>query len=157
MNNHKKLYRDENNKMIGGVCKGLADYFDIDVSLVRALFLLALILKGGGVIIYIILLIVLPKKQLGFGQPYVDYTVPPQGNTVDPFTYQPPVRKKSNFSRIAGVVLIALGSILILDEYHIIPDWDFHYLWPVPMILIGLAIIITSTNNKATEPKSPTE
>jgi phage shock protein C len=157
MNNHKKLYRDEYNKMIGGVCKGLADYFDIDVSLVRALFLLALILKGGGVIIYIVLLIVLPKKQAGFGQPYVDYTVPPQSNTADPFTYQAPVRKKSNFSRIAGVVLIALGSILILDEYHIIPDWDFHHLWPVPMILIGLAIIVTSANNKATEPTSPTE
>jgi phage shock protein C len=73
----KKLYRDEQNKTIGGVCKGLADYFDIDVSIVRALFLLMLIFKGGGVIIYIVLMIVLPKKPYGFGTPGVDYTVPP--------------------------------------------------------------------------------
>ena len=58
----KRLYRDEHRKKIAGVCAGLADYFNMDVSIVRALFLLALILKGGGVVIYIVLWIVLPVK-----------------------------------------------------------------------------------------------
>jgi phage shock protein C len=156
MYNQKKLYRDEYNKMIGGVCKGLADYFDIDVSIVRALFLLALIFKGGGVLIYIVLMIVLPKKPFGMGQPGVDYTVPPQGDAAPPFAYQP-VRKKSSFAVIAGVLLIAVGGMLLLKEYDIIPDWDFRHLWPVPMILIGFAIILTSITSKTTDPKPPIE
>jgi phage shock protein PspC (stress-responsive transcriptional regulator) len=61
--NDKKLYRDDQHKMIGGVCKGLADYFDIDVTLVRAVFLLALVLKGGGVLIYIVVMIILCHRK----------------------------------------------------------------------------------------------
>lgn len=60
----KKLYRDEQHKSIGGVCAGLAEYFNVDVSIVRLVFVLALVLKGVGLIPYIILWIVLPKNQL---------------------------------------------------------------------------------------------
>jgi phage shock protein C len=162
----KKLYRDEQNKTIGGVCKGLADYFDIDVSIVRALFLLMLIFKGGGVIIYIVLMIVLPKKPYGFGTPGVDYTVPPAndfgvppagpqpGFTQEPFVMPPP-RRKSNFSVVAGVVLVFLGGILMLDEYDIIPDWDFEHLWPVPLVIIGLMLILTSAKNNSSNTNPP--
>jgi len=167
MNTTKRLYRDEQNKMIGGVCKGLADYFDIDVSIVRALFLLTLILKGGGVLIYIILMIVLPKKPYAFGNPGVDYTVPPvtdytvppvqpqAGFQQEPFVYQP--RRKSNVSVILGIVLVFLGGILLLDEYDIIPDWDFEHLWPVPLVIIGIMLIFTSSNKKTLDPKPPIE
>ncbi len=57
----KKLYRDTHNKVIGGVCSGLAEYFNVDVSIVRVLFLASLILKGGGFLVYIVLMIVLPS------------------------------------------------------------------------------------------------
>src|SRR5476649_1307276 len=62
----KKLYRDEHHKVIGGVCAGLADYFGIDVSIVRLVFVLTLILKGGGGLLYIILWIVLPKRPFSY-------------------------------------------------------------------------------------------
>ena len=74
---NKTLYRDDMHKVIGGVCAGLAEYFGIDIAIVRLVFLLTLILKGGGVIIYIILWIALPKKPFKMQQPFVDYTVPP--------------------------------------------------------------------------------
>ena len=155
--NEKKLYRDDRNATIGGVCKGLADYFDIDVTIVRALFLLALVLKGGGVLIYIVLVIVMPKKPWGFGTPGVDYTMPPQGQPADPFVYQPAPRRKSNFSLVAGLVLIVLGGILLLDEYDVIPDWDFEHLWPVPLVAIGIMLVLTSAKNKTSDPQPPIE
>lgn len=158
-NYNKKLYRDEQNKMIGGVCKGLADYFDIDVSIVRAVFLLALILKGGGVLIYIVLMIVIPKKPYGFFNPGVDYTMPPpQADPAQPFTFEPkPERKNSNVSLIAGLLLIFFGAILTLDEFDVIPNWDFHHLWPVPLVVIGLVLIFTSGKKKTLDPKPPIE
>jgi phage shock protein C len=155
--NDKKLYRDDRNATIGGVCKGLADYFEIDVTIVRVLFLLALVLKGGGVLIYIVLMVVMPKKPWGFGTPGVDYTMPPQGQPADPFIYQPAPRRKSNFSLVAGLVLIFLGGILLLDEYDIIPDWDFEHLWPVPLVVIGIVLLFTGKKDKPLDPQPPIE
>jgi phage shock protein C len=81
----KKLYRDEFHKKIGGVCAGLAEYFTVDVNIVRVLFVLAFFLHGGGLIVYIVLWIALPKKPYAYFDPTVDYTVPPQ-NTGDQAT-----------------------------------------------------------------------
>ena len=50
----KKLYRSKKNKMIAGVCGGIAEYFDIDPTLVRLLGLVLVLSGGAGVIAYII-------------------------------------------------------------------------------------------------------
>ncbi|MFV0237830.1 MAG: PspC domain-containing protein [Flavobacteriales bacterium] len=59
----KKLTRDPNG-MIGGVCKGIAHYFEFDPSLVRLIYILISIFSAAfpGILTYIILWIVIPKK-----------------------------------------------------------------------------------------------
>ena len=57
----KKLYLDVEDRKIGGVCSGLAAYFDIDVTLIRILFLAGLLCGGFGFWLYIIIWIVAPK------------------------------------------------------------------------------------------------
>lgn len=59
----KKLFRDPDNKYIGGVCGGLGAYFVIDPTWIRVIFLLTLFLGGGGLIVYVILWIVMPKAR----------------------------------------------------------------------------------------------
>jgi len=56
-----KLYRDTDDVRIAGVCSGLAIYFDIDIALVRILFLVALLLGSAGFWLYVILWIAVPK------------------------------------------------------------------------------------------------
>lgn len=56
----KRLMRSSTDKKIGGVCAGLADYFDLDATIVRVVWLLAVFLGGTGVLAYLILWIVLP-------------------------------------------------------------------------------------------------
>jgi phage shock protein C len=58
----KQLLRNESNKMIAGVCSGLADYFGVDPTLVRIGFVIATVAFGIGVLPYIILWIVIPKQ-----------------------------------------------------------------------------------------------
>ncbi len=151
----KKLHRDEHRKVVGGVCAGLAEYFDIDVSIVRLVFLLSLLLKGGGGLIYIVLWIVLPKR--GYIPP-VDYTMPPPPggapyqapgtfNSPSPFHPNPvftPKRGTSTGALIGGIILIMLGAGFLLDQFEIIPDFDFENWWPVILIAIGLVFIFTS-------------
>ena len=172
----RKLYRDEYHKKIAGVCAGLAEYFNIDVAIVRVIFVLALIFHGGGLLIYIIFWIVLPKKPL-FINPNVDYRVPPQ-NMADsgpqftgtpytnaPFPNQPfqsqtsadqpyPMQPRNSTSLVAivfGVVLIMIGGTILLDNFDILPDWDFERLWPVILIVVGCAIMISGERKKPWE------
>ena len=67
MTNHndkpRKLYRSRNGR-IGGVCQGLADYFNIDVTIVRVIFVIALLFVGGGLLAYLLLWLVVPLEPL---------------------------------------------------------------------------------------------
>lgn len=58
----KRLYRIEEGKQIAGVCGGIAEYFDLDPSLVRLLWILFTACAGSGIIAYIIAAIVIPSK-----------------------------------------------------------------------------------------------
>ena len=58
--NGKKLYRNTENKMLAGVCSGIADYFDIDPTLVRLGWVLFSLLGGSGLLAYIIAAIIIP-------------------------------------------------------------------------------------------------
>jgi phage shock protein C len=61
----KHLYRDERNKMLGGVCAGLADYFGVDVTLVRlGVVVLGLAAHVFTLIAYLILWAVMPPQPL---------------------------------------------------------------------------------------------
>ena len=61
MEGNKILYRSRRNRVIAGVCAGLADYFNIDISLMRVLFFVALLCGSFGFWLYIIIWIVAPK------------------------------------------------------------------------------------------------
>jgi phage shock protein PspC (stress-responsive transcriptional regulator) len=60
----RRLYRSANDKVLGGVCAGLANYLKIDPVVIRLLFVLVTITWGAGILLYIILWIVLPTKSL---------------------------------------------------------------------------------------------
>ena len=59
----RKMYRNVDEKAIGGVCSGIAAYFDIDVVIIRLIAVAALIMGTAGFWIYIILMIVIPKAE----------------------------------------------------------------------------------------------
>lgn len=60
----KKLYRSRTDRKIAGICGGLGEYFGIDPTLVRLLFVLGLVFVGGTLLAYIILAIVIPQEPL---------------------------------------------------------------------------------------------
>ena len=58
----RRLRRNTGNKILGGVCSGLADYFAVDATVVRLIFVLAFLLFGSGILLYVILWIVMPAE-----------------------------------------------------------------------------------------------
>lgn len=143
-NNNKRLFRSRNNRVVAGVCSGLADYFNIDIALMRVLFVVATICGSFGFWMYIILWIVVPEENIigpGFNE-NIDIT-PKDENA-------PKEEKKSvNGALIAGLVLIFIGMVALIDNFTPIA-WIWK-LWPVLIILVGVVILINSLKNDGNE------
>ena len=60
-NDVKKLYRTQDDKMVAGVCSGLAAYFKIDATLIRIVFVVIGLL-GGGILLYLLLWLFIPDE-----------------------------------------------------------------------------------------------
>jgi phage shock protein PspC (stress-responsive transcriptional regulator) len=58
---YRRMYRDPDSRMIGGVCSGLAAYWNLDPTLVRVIFVILAIFGSAGILIYLILWVVLPE------------------------------------------------------------------------------------------------
>ena len=58
----KKLYRSGENKVLGGVCGGLGEYFDIDPILIRLAWVIAIFVLGTGLLAYLIAWIIIPRN-----------------------------------------------------------------------------------------------
>lgn len=154
----KKLYRDENRKVIAGVCAGLADYFSIDVTVVRLIFVLTLIYHGGGTLAYIVLWIIMPRRNGVLNDPTVDYTVKDGNRSFQGFDRQNfnanfRLNNNKSLAQIGGAVLILLGVFFLLDQLDIIPYWlNFEQFWPIILVVVGIGLILKS-KNKLPEPE----
>jgi len=58
----KKLYRSHEDKVIAGVCGGLAEYFEVDATLIRLVWAVTILFAGTGVLAYILFVIIVPLK-----------------------------------------------------------------------------------------------
>ena len=59
----KKIFRLKSNKIIAGVCAGLAEYLNVDASIVRVLFLFVTFFFGSGILLYLISWLLIPLKE----------------------------------------------------------------------------------------------
>jgi phage shock protein PspC (stress-responsive transcriptional regulator) len=151
----KKLYRNTSSKMIGGVCSGLSDYFNLDVSLIRVGFVALFVIGGTGFLAYLIMWAILPTNNLppfqqftgtnnfNYQQQQSEQNTGQSNEQNNGASYQqPPFVNPSNrnTSFVIGIILIALGSIFLLNNLL-----DFNVLqkyWPVIMIIIGGSLLI---------------
>lgn len=120
-----RLYRSTDSKVIGGVCGGLGEYFEVDPSLVRLVaVLLFLATHGFAVIAYIVGLIIIPKR-------------PATGEIVEPA----PRPQYSSWTRyLPGLVLIFLGAVLLIRQHWF---WfDIDQWWPALLVLVGLYLLL---------------
>jgi phage shock protein C len=58
----KKLYRRRSDRMVAGVCGGIADYFNLDVTLIRVLFVVLAVMGGAGLVVYLAMWILVPES-----------------------------------------------------------------------------------------------
>ena len=155
----KKLFRSVDDNIIAGVCGGLAEYFQIDSSLIRIIFILLAIGGGSGVLIYLILWLVLPSaKQNDSGKQnkkevdkeekikeFADEIKDKAKSMAKEFDNKSSILdrrllKKGRKINILGVILILVGLTSIWNQiFPKMIDWEIF--WPVILILVGMLLI----------------
>lgn len=132
-----RLYRSEEERILGGVAGGLADYFDADPVIVRLLWVVTVLLGGTGVLAYLVLWIVLPPYSRIYGEH--DPADGPVGHPVrQAGTQRMPVRTDLIF----GGILVVLGGLMLIGNMNFGPGWNiFGRLWPLLLIAPAAAMV----------------
>ncbi|MDD2211373.1 MAG: PspC domain-containing protein [Desulfitobacteriaceae bacterium] len=137
----ERLYRSERDKMIAGVCGGLAKYFRIDSALIRLVALIALLAGGVGFFAYLIAWIIIPVDSEQQDIYAADSKTWEKINEVaaDEFKPGPFAEEHDKRTRLGGIILIVLGCLFLMDSWF--PFFSFSKMWPLILILIGCVIL----------------
>jgi phage shock protein PspC (stress-responsive transcriptional regulator) len=138
---YRRLYKSRYDRVIAGVAGGLAEYFDLDPTLVRLLFVIAALFGGSGLIAYLVALIVIPEAPEGLiVQPKED---PAGADVPDEAGQETEVRRPArDRSWLGGLILILVGTYFLIREFF--PWLGIDHLWPVIPIGVGVALILSS-------------
>ncbi len=161
----RRLYRSRTDRILGGVAGGLADYFSVDVTLVRLAWVVLALAGGGGVLVYIIAWIVIPEapalgrwvpaprpaatpEAAGTDQPPAEdqpgaTETPPAGNgppdQANPRTPGGTAEQAERMRQLFGIILVGLGAWLLAA--NLVPWLRLGKLWPLVLVALGLALL----------------
>lgn len=116
----RKLYRSTHDRVVGGVCGGLGEYFALDPVWFRIGFVILALGGGSGVLIYLLMWLIIRPQ--------------PEG-------YTPPTDAPRSVSgaMIIGMVFIFVGTIALLNTFA---PWLGQYFWPTVLVVGGLALVM---------------
>jgi phage shock protein C len=146
----KKFYRSRTDRIVWGVCGGLGEYFGIDSTLVRILFILLAFGSGSGIVLYLILALIVPSgphdKTKGSGK------VSELAEELSASAQQASGKMRSGDRHHArnflGLIILTIGLVLMLKEiFQFDINWGLVY--PFLIILLGLYFLDSlGQNNK---------
>ena len=131
----KRLYRSRSDRKIAGVCGGIAEYFELDSTLVRIFAVLLAVFNGIGIIGYLVCWLVMPNPPAQQEWSQEDGGADPQHTPVHGTSAPTSVRRKSVG---VGIVLITLGLVLFLQRY--LPWYKVDVL--PTLLIIGGALLL---------------
>lgn len=131
----KQLRRSRKDTMIAGVAGGLAKYADIDVTLVRLIWVLLFFAGGIGFFLYLICWVIFPEDT-GENQDLSAAYAAEAGNEQDAPTQQ------SSGRRNLGLILIGLGLFFLVK--NIVPWYVWEKAWPLLLVILGLYILFSN-------------
>lgn len=132
---NRRLYRCYHDRRIAGVASGLAEYFDIDPTIVRVGWILSFLFGGLGLLLYIAMAIVVPLEPEGVHA--MDGTPVPAG-------HRHVSRGSGRAMTFFGAILILFGALALVDVF--LPTWadSGRFLWPAFILGIGTILVVTA-------------
>ena len=132
----RKLYRSRKDRIIGGVCGGIANYFDIDPTLVRLAFIFILLFRGAGLLGYIIAWFIIPERPIN---DEILNEIEKRDNEEDSQEKEDAEDEREDNQKFFGVILVVLGGIFLADIW--LPFFYWKNLWAILLVGLGVSII----------------
>ena len=135
----KRLYRSRDNRVIAGVCGGLADYLNVDATMVRVVTALVTLFGGSGILAYIILWIVVPEAPGGVSRAKENE----QKTEDEPKSDSDRTNKILSVTGghwLVGTLLVVVGVMLLLN--NLLPALELMRLWPLAIIIFGVWLLM---------------
>ena len=149
--NDERFYRS-NNRILGGVCAGLAERFHIDPLWVRVAFVILVFMQGVGLFVYVVLWLVMPERIEGGGrrsgfdamsadlrrvwgdiQHQLGGSPQPASSAANAYGFW------QNQGVVLGVILVVVGLVFLGSNIGII-NWSV--VWPAALITLGIVILV---------------
>jgi len=147
----KRLYRSEDQRVIGGVCGGLGEFLNVDPVFIRIFFILWTMFGEMSVVVYVILWVVVPLEdtaaaEKNFEMNELGSRFQQVGREIGQITRQP----SSQLITFAGVGLIAWGVYQLVERFIPYLDiWAYSgYVWPALLILAGAFVLIRTARKR---------
>lgn len=155
----RRLYRSTKERIIAGICGGLAEHFQIDPILIRLIFILLSLINGLGIIIYIVLWLLLPRGIVVTESP---------GNGSEELSEPPgePIGEKEaeesqetliigllplwQRALVLGLVPIIVGAIFLMEKLGYFPSiWILgRIFWPALLLIVGILVIVAGVTKR---------
>jgi phage shock protein C len=143
--NQKKLERIRGNRVIGGVCSGLGQHFNLDPIVFRFTFIALLLAGGSSIFIYLILWIIIPNEPNLFVSNNENSKTQPVQETTTDFV-QSPSQTPDSTNLLFGLILVAGGVMLLL--HNLVPYFRMEKLWPAILMIVGIGLIFQKKSPK---------
>jgi len=159
----KRLYRSRSDRMIWGVCGGLAKYFDMDPTIVRAIAVLSIFFGSLGIWAYIILAIVVPLENSKATEPKdtikenveeIKETATELGRELrstlagEEGESEAIAKMRHRRRNTLGIILIVFGALFLLGSFDLFWWFRWSTLWPIILVAIGVLIIFSARKRR---------
>lgn len=141
----KRLYRSRRERVIAGVCGGLADYFSMDPTLVRLVWLVLALGGGSGIILYLLAILVIPEEpRLRLDEATASEGAPGGApDHADGGATAGPTEPRPANKALLGLFLVGLGFFfLVRNLFPFVPFLQARFLWTYLLILVGVVVLV---------------
>lgn len=138
-----KLYRSKSDRIFAGICGGLGDYFGIDSTLFRILFVLLMLGGGAGIILYIVLWILIPEEgEGGVSSETIHKNIDDIKNRAHELRMEIRKGRAQRHHNSWAIIIVIVGFWLLFSNLGLIPNLRSDLIWPVIIIAIGVALLL---------------
>jgi len=140
---NRRLYRCRHDRRIAGVAGGLAEFFDLDPTLVRLVWILSIFLGGIGLFLYVAMAIIVPLEPASAEDAATAEAAGPDG-------HRHAAHGDGRWTTIVGLGLILFGTMAFVDRF--LPALDLkHFIVPAAAIGLGAILIVSAIRREPME------
>jgi phage shock protein C len=147
--NRRSLYRCRHDRRVAGVAAGVAEFFDLDPTLVRLVWFLSIFFGGFGLLLYIVMAIIVPNEPLS----EEELAAPPAGGS--PHRHAGRSGNGGLGMTFVGLALILFGALALANTFFVEWGYSGNFVWPGFIVALGVLLLAAAFRRQESAQAEP--